>query len=50
MTTIAELRNINSDSHGSANRKKINEAEAELVINSAVMLGNYYLKVNDRHK
>lgn len=50
VTTIAELRNINSDSHGSANRKKINEAEAELVINSAVMLGNYYLKVNDRHK
>ena len=49
VSTIAELRNINSDSHGNSKRTKINEAEAELIINSAVTLGNYYLKVNDRH-
>lgn len=49
VSTIAELRNINSDSHGVSKRTKINEAEAELIINSAVTLGNYYLKVNDRH-
>lgn len=50
VSTISELRNNNSDAHASTTRMKINEAEAELILNSSVMIGIYYLKVSDRHK
>lgn len=50
VSTISELRNNNSDAHASSTRMKINEAEAELILNSSVMIGIYYLKVSDRHK
>lgn len=46
--SITTMRNINSDSHGSSNRVKINEAEAELILNSAVNISVYYLRVNGR--
>jgi len=50
VSTISELRNNNSDAHASTTRMKINEAEAELILNSSGMIGIYYLKVSDRHK
>lgn len=46
--SITTMRNINSDSHGSSNRVKINEAEAELILNSAVNISVYYLRVDGR--
>lgn len=47
---IAEMRNKNSDAHGSSSRVRIQRAEAELILNSAVTLATYYLGVNDRNK
>lgn len=46
--SVTTMRNINSDSHGSSNRVKINEAEAELILNSAVNISVYYLRVDGR--
>ncbi|WP_410860065.1 abortive infection family protein [Pediococcus pentosaceus] len=48
--SITTMRNINSDSHGSSNRVKINEAEAEaeLILNSAINISVYYLRVDGR--
>ncbi|MHC5566700.1 abortive infection family protein, partial [Pediococcus acidilactici] len=46
--SITTMRNINSDSHGSSNRVKINEAEAELILNSAVNISVYSLRVDGR--
>lgn len=46
--SIAEIRNTDGDAHGSSNRIRVKEAEAELIINSAANLSIYYLKVSDR--
>ena len=47
---ITDMRNNNSDAHGSSSRVKIQRAEAELILNSAVTLATYYLGINNRNE
>ena len=48
---IAGMRNINSDAHGAgSNRLKINEREAKLIANSAMILAEYWLSVFEDRK
>ncbi|WP_415591807.1 abortive infection family protein [Liquorilactobacillus ghanensis] len=46
--SISNMRNNNSDAHGSSNRVRINSSEAELILNTAVNVSKYYLEVNAR--
>lgn len=48
--SISNMRNNNSDAHGSSNRVRINSSEAELILNTAVNVSKYYLEVNSRRK
>ncbi|WP_056967296.1 abortive infection family protein [Liquorilactobacillus sucicola] len=48
--SISNMRNNNSDAHGSSNRVRINSSEAELILNTAVNVSKYYLEVNARKK
>lgn len=49
--SVAEMRNINSDSHGvGRNRIAIKESEARLVMNSAVTFSEYILDIYKNHK
>lgn len=49
--SVAEMRNINSDSHGVGhNRIAIKEAEARLAMNSAVTFSEYILDIYKNHK
>lgn len=48
--SISNMRNNNSDAHGSSNRVRINSSEAELILNTAVNVSKYYLEINSRKK
>ena len=49
--SVAEMRNVNSDSHGvGRNRIAIKESEARLVMNSAVTFSEYILDIYKNHK
>lgn len=48
--SISNMRNNNSDAHGSSNRVRINSSEAELILNTAVNVSKYYLEINARKK
>ena len=49
--SVAEMRNINSDSHGvGRSRIAIKESEARLVMNSAVTFSEYILDIYKNHK
>ena len=49
--SVAEMRNMNSDSHGvGSNRIAIKESEARLVMNSAVTFSEYILDIYKNHK
>ena len=48
--SISNMRNNNSDAHGSSNRVRINGSEAELILNTAVNVSKYYLEINARKK
>ena len=48
--SVGEMRDKNSDAHGSLERFTNRKAEAELFLNAAVTLSSYYLRVNQRHK
>lgn len=48
--SIFDMRNKNSDAHGSSVRVSINAGEAELVLNAAVALVYYYKSINNRHQ
>lgn len=49
--SIAEMRNVNSDSHGvGSSRIAIKESEARLVMNSAVTFCEYILDIYKNHK
>lgn len=45
---IGAMRNKDSDAHASTARVKIDEAEAELLLNASVSVATYYLRVADR--
>lgn len=46
--SIIEMRNKDSDAHASAERIKLSDSEIELLINTTINVGVYYLKVNQR--
>jgi Zn-dependent M32 family carboxypeptidase len=46
ISSICDLRNINSDSHGAGKKRiKINEKEARLVVNSTVVFCTYVFDI-----
>jgi hypothetical protein len=50
VNVIAEMRNKDSDAHASRERVTVGRDEAELILNSAMTVGVYFLRVNDRKK
>lgn len=46
--SISDMRDNNSDSHGSLKRFTNRKAEAELCLNAAITVSSYYLRVNQR--
>ncbi|CAK1231141.1 abortive infection family protein [Fructobacillus cardui] len=49
--SVSQLRNDGgSDAHASTRKFKVPYAEAELILNSAITISTYYLKINERHK
>lgn len=51
VNSIASMRNINSDAHGSGSRRvQIYKREALLIANSAMMIAEYWLSVFNREK
>lgn len=51
ISSVAEMRNLNSDAHGVGNKRvNIRKCEANLIVESSIVFCKYLLRINEIHK